>query len=175
MVKILHFAKWKSGPTGYLVGLQWALLLLEHISNRIGKLMHVAYTSSTGSISQIPENHMHHQSQQVCGNCNTPLKTTIYFSETHKIYAVDVTDRNVTLSRTVKIQGSVCATTLHLKGLVYYGKYHFTCQFIDESGNIGFHDGMTIGRISTREDKFGTVSQPNLKVCYSVEINSYTL
>src|ERR1700720_309415 len=93
--------------------------------------MHVA-NSATGSISQILQNHMQHQSQQVCGNCNAPLETTMHFSETHKIYAVDVTDRNVTLSRTVKIQGSVCATILHLNGLVYYGGYHFTCQTIDE-------------------------------------------
>src|ERR1700722_6019740 len=89
-------------------------------SNHIGRLMHVAY-SATGSISQILENHMRHQSQQTFGNCNAPLGTKIHFSETHKIYAVDVTDRNVTLSRTVKIQGLVRATTLHLKGLVYHG------------------------------------------------------
>ena len=79
--------------------------------------MHVAQ-SATGSISQILESHMRHQSQNICGNCNAPLETTIHFSETHKIYAVDVTDRNVRLSKTVKIQGSVHATTLHLKGLV---------------------------------------------------------
>jgi hypothetical protein len=79
---------------------------------------------------------MYHQSQQVCGNCNALLETTIHFSETHKIYAVDVTDINVTLNRTVKIQGSACATTLHLKCLVYHGGYYFTCQIIDESGNI---------------------------------------
>src|SRR5882724_4611948 len=81
-------------------------------SNRIGRLMHVAH-SATGSISQILESHMCHQSQQVCGNCNAPLETTIHFSETHKIYAVDVTDRNVTLSRTVKIQVSVISTCHH--------------------------------------------------------------
>ena len=89
--------------------------------------MHVAH-SATGSISQIlHENHMHHQSQQVCDNCSALLETTIHFNEAHKIYAFDVTDRNVTLSRTVKIQGPVHTTTLHLKGLVYYGGHHFTC------------------------------------------------
>jgi len=131
--------------------------------------MHVAH-NATGSISQILESHMHHPSQQVCGNCNAPLETTIHFSETHKIYAVDVTDRNVTLSRTVKIQGSARATTLHLKGLVYHGGYHFTCRIIDESGNIWFHDGITTGRISINEGKFGTVSQPNLKECRNKQL-----
>src|SRR5882724_1769405 len=86
-------------------------------SNHIGGLMHVAH-SATGSISQILESHMHHQSQQGCGNCNAPLDTTIHFNETHKIYAVDVTDRNVTLSRTVKIQGPVYAAILHMVAII---------------------------------------------------------
>ena len=71
-------------------------------SNCIGRLMHMAH-SATGSISQILESHLHHQSQQVCGNCNAPFETIIQFSETHKLYAVEVTDRNVSLRRTVKI------------------------------------------------------------------------
>ena len=87
-----------------------------------------------------------------------------------KYILVDVTDRNVTLSRTVKIQGLVQATTLHLKGLVYHGGYHFTCQNIDESENIWFHDGITTGRISLKEGKFESVSQPNLMVCKNKQL-----
>jgi hypothetical protein len=113
---------------------------------------------------------MCHQSQQVCGNCNVPLETRIHFSDPHKIYAVDVTDRHVTLSRTVKIQGSARATTLHLKGLMYHGDYHFTCQIINESGNIWFHDGMTTGRGTLKEGKFGSVGQPNLKECRNKQL-----
>ena len=132
--------------------------------------MYVAH-NATGSISQILENHMCHQSQQVCNNCNVPLETMMHFSDTHKIYAVDVTDRNVTLSRTVKIQGSAHATTLHLKGLVYHGGYHFICRIIDESSNIWFHDGMTTGKIAIREGKFGSsISQPNLKECKNKQL-----
>jgi hypothetical protein len=131
--------------------------------------MHVAH-NATGTISQILENHMCHQLQQVCSNCDAPLETTIHFSDTHKIYAVDVTDRNVTLSWTVKIQGSTRATTLHLRGLVYYGGFHFTCRIIDESGNIWFHDGMTTGRIAIKEGRFGSVSQPDLKECRNKQL-----
>jgi hypothetical protein len=138
-------------------------------SNHIGRLMHVAH-SATGSISQILENHMRHQSQQTCGNCHAPLGTKIHFSETHKIYAVDVTDGNGTLGRTVKIQGLVQATTLHLKGLVYHGGYHFTCRIIDESGNIWFRDGITTGRMSTREGQIGSISQPNLQECKNKQL-----
>ena len=138
-------------------------------SNHVGRVMHVAH-SATGSISQILENHMCHQSQDICGNCNAPLETKIHFSDPHKIYAIDVTDRHVSLSRTVKIHGSTRATTLHLKGLVYHGDYHFTSRIIDNSGNIWFHDGMTTGKIALKEGKFGSVSQPNLKECRNKQL-----
>jgi len=138
-------------------------------SNRIGRLMHVAH-NATGTISQILDNHLHHQSQHVCDNCNAPLHTTIHFSETHKIYAVDVTDRDVTLSETIKIHGPAHTTILHLKGPVYHGGYHFTCRIIDNSSNIWFHDGISTGRTSIKEGKFGTVSQPNLKMCRNKQL-----
>ena len=83
-----------------------------------------------------------------------------------------MTDRNVTISKTVNFQGSVCAATLHLKGLMYHGSYHCTCWIMDESDNIGFHDGTSTGRTSTYDGKLGTVSQPNLKVCRN---NEYAL
>jgi hypothetical protein len=61
-------------------------------------------------------------------------------------------------------------TTLHLKGLVYYGDFHFTCRIIDESGSIWFHDGMTTEKISIKDGKFGSVSQPNLKECRNKQL-----
>ena len=82
--------------------------------------------NATGPISQILDNHLHHRSQEICKNC-APFDSTIHFSETHKIYAVDVTDRNISVSQTIKIQGPVHSTIINLRGLVYHGGYHFTC------------------------------------------------
>ena len=42
--------------------------------NHIGRLMHVAL-SATGSILQIFESHIHHQSWQVDDNCHAPFET----------------------------------------------------------------------------------------------------
>ena len=67
-------------------------------------------------------------------------------------------------------EGSLRATKLHLKGLVYHGGYHFTCRIIDDSDNIWFHDGISTGRTSINDGKFGTVSQPNLKVCRNKQL-----
>ena len=34
---------------------------------------------------------------------------------------------------------------MHLRGVVYYGSYHYTSRIIDVEGNVWFHDGMTTG------------------------------
>src|ERR1700722_20327513 len=56
--------------------------------------------------------------------------------------------------------------------MLYYGGFHFTCQIIDEFGNIWFHDGMTTARTTIKEGQIGSVSQPDLK---NAEINSYVM
>ena len=69
-----------------------------------------------------------------CCNCNTPLPSKIHFSQTPKILAFDLTDRNVTLSTKVSVMGVTHSTVLHLRGLIYYGDFHFTCQITQTYG-----------------------------------------
>ena len=52
--------------------------------------------NATSPISQMLDNHLHHRSQEICIYCNDNFDSSIHFSEKHKIYALDVTDRNVT-------------------------------------------------------------------------------
>jgi hypothetical protein len=132
--------------------------------NRIGRLIHVP-SSATGSTAQVLDNHMHYHTEQICSNCNTPLPTRLHFSQAPKILAFDLNDRNVTLSHKVSVMGATRSTTLYLKGLVYHGDFHFTCRIVDFSGNIWFHDGMTMGSTSTYDGKIGHVGQPNLHKC----------
>jgi hypothetical protein len=35
---------------------------------------------------------------------------------------------------------------MHLRGIVYYGSYHYTSRIVDVGGHVWFHDGMTTGR-----------------------------
>ena len=95
-------------------------------TNRISRIIYVD-SHATGSTAQILENYMQYHIEQNCANCNAPLENMVHFNDPHKIFVFDVTDRNVTLSRNVKILGSTRSTILHLKGLVYYGSFHFTC------------------------------------------------
>jgi hypothetical protein len=41
---------------------------------------------------------------------------------------------------------------LRLRGIIYGGNAHFTCRFIDSSGQVWYHDGMVTGRTCISED-----------------------
>ena len=69
-----------------------------------------------------------------CFNCNTLLPSKIHFSQTPKILAFDLTNRNVTLSTKVSVMGVTHSTVLHLRGLIYYGDLHFTCRIMETYG-----------------------------------------
>ena len=142
-----------------------------HICNE-NEAHHMVHVSSnaTGSIALVLDNHMPHHTKHICFNCNTPLPTKIQFSQIPKILTFDLTDGNVTLSSKVSVMGVTCSTVLHLRGQIYHGDFHSTCQIIDISRNIWFHDGMTIGQISINEGKIGCVGQPNLHKCRNKEL-----
>jgi hypothetical protein len=137
--------------------------------NKVHRMIYIS-SNATGSTPQVLDNHMHHHSEIICFNCNTPFPSKTHFSRTPKILAFDLTDRNVTLSTKVSVMGVTCSTVLYLRSLIYYGDFHFTCRIIDISGNIWFHDGMTTGNTSINDGKIGHVSQHNLHKCRNKKI-----
>ena len=101
---------------------------------RIGRIMYVG-ANAHGSTAQILENYLQHQTPQICVICNIPLDAAIHFNEPPKNVAFDVTDRDIIVSHSIKILGSTRSIVLYLKGLVYYGSFHFTCRFIDDTSS----------------------------------------
>jgi hypothetical protein len=138
-------------------------------SNCINRVIFVP-ENTTGSTAQVVDRHFHHETGQRCSSCTAPLQTTIHFSDTPKILAINVVDRDITLSQTIKVMGATCSTILHLRGLVYHGGFHFTCRIIDPLGKIWFNDGISTGRTSTEDGWFGKVSQPNLHTCRNKQL-----
>ncbi|KAI0644145.1 hypothetical protein C8Q79DRAFT_913509 [Trametes meyenii] len=45
-----------------------------------------------------------------------------------------------------------------LCGLIYFGKFHFTCRVVSRSGEVWFHDGMTTGNKLTFEGNLVNIS-----------------
>ncbi|TFK50516.1 hypothetical protein OE88DRAFT_1596590, partial [Heliocybe sulcata] len=60
----------------------------------------------------------------------------------------------------------------HLRGLVYFGEYHFTSRFITKDKNIWFNDGMVTGRSCTLE---GNLRDTNLETLLQAGNKTVTL
>ncbi|TFK53321.1 hypothetical protein OE88DRAFT_1597776, partial [Heliocybe sulcata] len=53
----------------------------------------------------------------------------------------------------------------HLKGIVYFGEYHFTSCLISKDGEIWFNDGMTTGRECLKEGNMKDTELNTLLSC----------
>jgi hypothetical protein len=116
------------------------------------------------STAQVVSGHFSYQTNQTCDNCMAPLESTVHFDNTPKILALNFSNQNFPISRTVKVMGADRFTVLHLKGIVYHGDFHFVCRVFADTGKIWFNDGIRTGRDSVEDGWLGRVSQPNLNM-----------
>ena len=54
--------------------------------------------------------------------------------------------------------------TLHLRGIIYHGGYHFTSRVIDSEGNVWYYDGQK-GQTCDEEGNLGSKSDQDLREC----------
>jgi hypothetical protein len=56
-------------------------------------------------------------------------------------------------------------TVLYLRGIVYFGDFHFTSRIISSTGDIWFNDGISTGRSCEEDDHLSHTSDSRLKTC----------
>jgi len=100
-------------------------------------------------------------SQRVCPECSGKLIKNTYMNEAPQLLILHIPYTNIKISQKMNIGGK----TLCLKGVVYYGNYHYTSRIIDSDKNIWFHDGMTTGS--------GSQSQGSVTKIKSKYFNKY--
>ena len=54
---------------------------------------------------------------------------------------------------------------LNVRGLIYYGDFHFTSCIIGTHGIVWYHDGMTTGSNCENDGDFDKLSSNNLLNC----------
>ena len=69
------------------------------------------------------------------------------------------------MSKKIKYIDENERTVLKLRGLIYYGNFHFTCRIISDNGVIWFHDGMINGRITIFDGKLDEITSKELHTC----------
>ena len=85
-----------------------------------------------------------------CQECNTQQHIIQNFAIAPEIIMFSLNVTGISISKTVKLKGSNNKNTvLPLKGVIYSGNFHFTCQLISDK-DVWFHDGM-ITKVSVRK------------------------
>jgi len=71
--------------------------------------------------------------------------------------------RNIKVGKTLKVEQKDQLVVLDVRGLIYYGNFHFTSRFIEIDVIVWYYDGITTK--SNCEGDFNKFSSRNLAKC----------
>ncbi len=76
-----------------------------------------------------------------CSECQRYLVISKTFHIMPTILILHLGMQQMIISQTIVIQLDSGTHTYILKGMMYYGSYHFTSQFVDKNNGVWYHDG----------------------------------
>jgi len=90
-----------------------------------------------------------------CMHCGSPMHKKTDFNPTlPPVLAFSLTQGNLKVTPAIDVSKNGRKVRYHLKGIIYYGGYHFTARVVTSQGDVWYHDGMTIARECKYEGKF---------------------
>ena len=95
------------------------------------------------SVSQFIQSVLDYQSDFTCIRCEGNLQYTMEWLTAPMMLPVKMPDGNAGSLVLWDREIMVFNYTYRLRGLIYYGSFHFTCRIVDELGRVWYADGMT--------------------------------
>jgi hypothetical protein len=134
----------------------------EDIPDRLDFVLHP--TGNPDAVS-VWLNSLQHETHEKCPDCRSALKQPIFFNEPPSILIFDTQSSTIKLNKKIKFDCDNQITTLKLRGIVYYGNFHFTARIISPDDIVWYHDGMTTGCMTEREGKLNDIAYDALLNC----------
>ena len=98
-----------------------------------------------------------------CPHCNLQIMEQIQYSTLPNLLVLEYSASDIITSHEILVKVNDEVKTLYLKGVVYYGGYHFASRFISESGTAWYHDGITTGGILYEDKKIELISDTDMR------------
>jgi hypothetical protein len=95
----------------------------EDIPDRLDFVLH---SSGNPDAISVWINSLQHETHEKCPDCRSDLKQPIFFNESPSILIFDTQSPTIKLNKKIKFNHNNQITTLKLRGMVYYGNFHFT-------------------------------------------------
>lgn len=83
------------------------------------------------------------KTSQICPQCERSLHQCIRYDTAPAFVALNI--HNVKAEICTEVTLPDHPNRYRLCGLIYFGKFHFTCRVVDKHGDVWFHDGIKTG------------------------------
>jgi hypothetical protein len=118
-----------------------------------------------GTVSKYLKHIMSHRVPDRCIQCMGEMDRITRFHKSPTVLAFSVNDSNIRASKKLKLVNGDDEIGFKLKGVVYFGEFHFTSRIFTSDRTVWFHDGMTTARQCRNEGKAETFSDRDLMEC----------
>ena len=108
---------------------------------------------------------LEHETHEKCPHCFASMVQPVNFKSTPSVLVFETNSRNIKVSKTLKFEQEGETVILDVRGLIYYGDFHFTSRIIGNDGMVWYHDGMTTGSSCENEGDFDKFSSRKLLKC----------
>ena len=88
-----------------------------------------------------------------------------------KYIDIHLQDHNIKVSKKIKYMHKEKVKTFRLRGVTYFGNFHYTSRVIDEHSNVWYHDGISTGDKCMAEGrKLKNMSDQDMLTCKNKRI-----
>ncbi|KLO04883.1 hypothetical protein SCHPADRAFT_840068 [Schizopora paradoxa] len=93
-----------------------------------------------------------------CTACGHNLLVQKQFDNYPKVLVIHIGDQIMQISHIIKVESHAGPITYRVRGLIYYGSFHFTSTYVDEHNVMWYHDGIQTAR---RHERTGNMTNAN--------------
>jgi len=136
---------------------------VELVNERTSNIIHCPIEFS-GTTADYCHYIITHKTIGKCGKCKGEVDKVTRFHQIPSILAFSLNDK-LTLSKKMKVNIEGSSVVFTLRGIIYFGGYHFTSRIMTSDGQIWFHDGILTGYRSQAIGKTSDFTNSELLEC----------
>jgi hypothetical protein len=106
-----------------------------------------------------------HETHERCSQCFSAMMQPISFKTIPSFLVFEINSRNIKVSKTLIFEQEGETVVPDVRGLIYYGNFHFTSCIIGTDGIVWYHGGMTTESSCENEGDFHGFSSKKLLRC----------
>ena len=133
------------------------------VDDRLGYVVHADETINSSTAEWIAS--MSQNSHMICPDCNKNMKNTIFYKTPPHTLVLEYPTMDIQTSHSIIFDYDDNIVKLELRGIVYYGQYHFTSRIISNDKHVWYHDGITTAHACTYEGLLNHMDNYELKNC----------